>query len=699
MKRTYTYLFILATVLYIVLVCMTNAHLSEFDAEKLVYFSDGWTLEGMDNKIRIDDINTRLFEDNTVLIKQLPDNLTDNDSICFGSRNITVKVYVDDREIYFFEPKDNFTGKGYGNSFHEALLRGSDSGHTIRIEFWGVKGNHGRITGVYIGKAEDYIHMSIIKRALPALVSVIIAFLGLVMIAIYFIIPDKENMPYNILALGAVALLIGIWMLLDTNIMQLLTGYLYIWRGLSRSIVMLAAFPCVVFFNSITRQKRNIFVHLAFWFDIITIIILLITRFVLNVDLMVSFSVTIAILSGGTVILMTAILIDNSAYCKANGLTAGIKDYYPGMIVFVICCITDVVMYLFGIYIGDSYGIFSCFGLVLFIALSLKQFLGWWTKDRADIERDRLINRALQYAVSSESPEKSIALMLDFMGNELKTKRICIFEDQGDGRYRGSYEWFAEGLDTAGIDMIYLPYEGLIDELYKSFKANGGILSVSEPEEYRTVNAQFYNIIVSNNIRNLVAGPLESNGTILGLIAFINAPEDSLEDISKIISLISYFINQQIIRRGEQERLRYFSYNDALSGALNRRAFNEYLLDGLDTTGAFGFYICHINGFDEANRKYGYEKGDKMIKETVACMTEVFGKGRVYRLGAAEFAAFGFETDETFFNSDADRVSRLVGEKDLSLAVGAVYCSFGTMDMDKVIKHANKMMRDNMKIN
>ena len=324
------------------------------------------------------------------------------------------------------------------------------------------------------------------------------------------------------------------------------------------------------------------------------------------------------------------------------------------------------------------------------------QFLSWWTRDRADIERERFINRTLQYAMSSNSTDENIRSMLDYMGKELMARRICVFEEQGNGKYRGTYEWFREGEKPAGIDLIYLPYDGMVDELYKSFKTNDGHLIADSPEAYKTVNPKFYNFCMQYSIKNMVAGPLESSGSLNGFLAFVDSPAEFLEETAHIINIVSYFLNQLIVQREEQERLRYYSYNDAMSGALNRRAFNEYLEDGLDMSQAFGLFICHINGFDETNRKRGYEAGDKLIIDTVHAVTEVFGKENVYRIGGAEFAAFGYETDESFFDSDVERVRSLTDDMGVSLSAGAVYCAYGAMDIKKVIRHANELLRNDM---
>ena len=695
MRKIYSTLFVLALFILVLYIFVESGHIAATNDEKMRPFSDGWSA-GTGEPLKLTQARPGNFGGTYKIEKRLPDDIGDNDCFCFESRNGSIYIYVDNRKVYSYEPVVNFTGIGYGTYFHEVPLEPEDSGHLIKIELKGMYKKYGRVISAYIGPAGDYIHMSIVKRAFSAFVSGLIIFLGFIMMIIYISIPDKENMPFNILAMGAAGMILGTWLLLDTSIMQLMTGKVYLWRGLNRLSILFSAYPCVVFINSLTRLKRPVYIHIGFWYNFAVVAATITGRFALGYDMIKSLAVAAGFEIAGLLILMIVIFWDNAAFCKKQGFDIGIRKYYPGMSAFVVCALLDVVLYGCGIMIGDSYGTFSRLGLAVFIILSMLQFLGWWTRDRADIERERFINRTLQYAMSSDTPQQRIESMLEYMGRTLKAKRICIFEEQGNGKYHGTYEWYGENEVSADTGLIYLPYEGFVDDLYKSFKANGGKFIVDSPEAYKTANPAFYNFGLQYSIKNLVAGPLEKGDSLTGFLAFIDTPDTFLEETSKIISIVSYFINQLITQREEQKRLRYYSYNDAMSGAQNRRAFNEYLKSGFDPASAFGFLICHANGFDEVNRLEGYEAGDKLIIKTFRALSDVFSAENIYRLGGGEFAVFGHESDEILFNSDVDRARSLMEELNISVSIGAVYCAFGTMDIKKVIKHVNKLLRDDM---
>ena len=693
-QKVYSLVFVASAVI-IILYIIISAKVFQLDKEKNIRpFSDGWISEKGESWF-IKDARLNYFGKDIRLEKKLPDDITDEDSFCFELRNIWINIWVGDRQIYALRPVENLTGHGYGSNFCEVPLRASDAGKTIRLQYGALIENHNgaRVLSAYISPATDYIQMCIMKRTIPSLISLLIVFLGAVMSVFYFRIPDKGSLPFDIFALGLMAVFLGIWLLIDTNIMPLLTGQIYIWRGLNRTVILMVLYPCVCFFNSLTELKRPVYNTVSFWLSFIVLGVYLALRFFAGIDMIWSFSWAIAVDMILLLVFMAVIFIDDMLYCRVHTGNRQIKRVYLGMAVLTACIVLDLLSYLLRFMIDRSYGTFTRIGLAFFITVLLLQFLDWWSRERAAGERDRFINRALQYAVASNSSEENIRALLEFMGTQLKTDRVCIFEERENGQFSGTYEWFREDLKSSGTELIYLPYKGYIEELYKIYNLNGRKFIVGDPEEIKNVLPAFYNLLKSNNAGNIVAGPLESNGRILGLLAFSGTPKELLEETSQIIDLLSFFITQLINQREEQKRLRFYSYNDSLSGALNRRAFSEFTENRLDTSAPFGYLVCGINDLEAVNRKGGYEAGDEMVVNTSDCLTAVFGMGRVYRLSGSVFAAFGFEFDETGFDQDVERLKQMAEDKGISISVGSVYCSYGTRNISMVLERANENMR------
>jgi GGDEF domain-containing protein len=287
--------------------------------------------------------------------------------------------------------------------------------------------------------------------------------------------------------------------------------------------------------------------------------------------------------------------------------------------------------------------------------------------------------------------------MLEFMGEELKCKRVIVFEDMHNGRYAGKYAWFDKSLGRRSIDLLYVPEKGFVDEVLDSYSANGNSFSISDIETYRDINQNIYNLLRSFDVESLVLNPLSVDGNVTGLLLLLDLPVDLIDEASPVAALTSYFLSQLILRRDDQKRMRTYTYNDSLSGAQNRRAYEEFVRNGLDLSSPFGYLSCEITDLEEISERDGFEAGDRKVIDIVAILGEIFGRSNVYRMVGSRFAAFGFETDETYFRDDVARFKEKVREAGINTAVGYVYCQNGTMDMKTFIRRAGQMIKEEEK--
>lgn len=695
-KTLYTVLQIAATVLMVFISFWTADELGLFGKNGNVrsFYTDWVNSAG--EMVSLENIRTVNPGETIRLTKKIPGSVTDEDCLCFELKNINIRLYIDEHELYSFQTRDNLSGRGYGCSFHMPGIAKTDGGHMVTMELWGIddKYKSGAVVNMYLAPALDYVRLNVRDRFIPFLLSILIFFFGLALLIMGQRIRDKQALPFDAGALGLTALLVGIWVTLDTNVVQLLFGAVYTTRGLDKTLIFLTGYPLIAFINSYTRLRRMRYQHIAFGISIGSVFLEIILRYAAGIDMAYSFTrIALAVLVM-FVALIIVLFVDNAIYSANNGLALDFKALYLGGIIFLSGCLVDAIFYLLRLNRGDSFGSFTRVGMLLFLLIMLHQLFNWWSGNQKSVERDRFVNNMLQYAVSSELPDSNIKSVIDYMGTELQARRIVIFEERGIGKFRGTYEWHKEGIEAGGVDLMYLPYEGLVDDLLKTFRANDRRLIIDDPEIYRSVNPTLYNLLKSNNVTTLVASPLESNDKLVGLFAITGAPKEKLKDASEILGLTSYFLSQLLVQREEQERLRFYSYNDSLTGALNRRAYKEYIDKGLDKASAFGFLMCDIEGLEDANNTKGYEAGDMMVKDMVGVLSDVFGIKNVYRLGGAEFAAFGFESEEGLFEADVERVKKLAGDKELRVSIGAVYCAFGTMSMTRVINRASELISE-----
>lgn len=684
--------FVIVATLFIAFVVALNARMTHERDHRVRDFSEGWT-DSDGNTFSITDQRVTSTGSSPIMSKRLPYGLSDDDCFCFESTNVNVFLFVDGQEIYAFVSQDNISGLGYGTAFHEVGLSKDMSGRMLTVRFESSNLRHKRLRGhmdnVYLCPTISYMNEIVKQNSLPFVASCLVIFFGIVFIMISFVISSDERLPFDIAALGISSVITGTWFLLVTNTIQLLTGHIYTVRVLNRLLVLLVGFPLICFINSLTKIKRRIYPIIEFCAVVFFEALIIILRYAFDLDMMKTFATIILVYFAQFMILVVIMLMDNRVYCRSRGISTGLRTYAIGIALFLICVFSDYAVYRASAMFGNAYGNLSSIGALILLAVVLMQFIGWWTMDKAVIAKSRFTNRALSYALSSDLPEESIRLMLEYICNELSAERVLVLEDMKNGKYHSTYSWIGGAGGGRSADLIYLPVEGVIDEVLRSYSANENRFVINDVEEYRNVNRSVYTILSNNNVRNAVAAPLEENGNPIGLLILADIPPKMLDEVSNSASLLSYFLSQLILRRDEQKRAKFINYNDPVSGAYNRGAYSEFITSGLDMSAPFGYVLCRIEDLESTNDDEGFESADRLVKTTVRVMGEVFGRENVYRVVGSKFAAFGFEADEAFFRDDVQRFLRQIREKDIRVSVGSAYCANGTKDMRTVYKYTN----------
>ena len=659
-------------------------------------FAEGWS-DPDGNITNIEYVRANDDGFSPAMTKTLPGDISDGDCLCFESYNVNVDVSVDGEPVYAFKSKENLTGLGYGTAYHEVGLSSSMAGKTIQVIISRsnpeVKSKSGHIENVFLSGATAYVYKVMRSNLLTILSSGFILLFGIVFLLISFVISDNDRLPFDVASLGVSSIILGTWLLVLSNVFQLVSGHIYMARNFDRFLILTAGVPFICFFNSLTIKKSRIFPLIEFWLNVLAIVVLLVLRYGAGIDMMKTFQRVLILYFAQIIILTIIMFVRHEMYCKANGLKSGLKFYYIGIAAFFICALTDYGQYYFKKLFGDTYGAITSIGTLVLVPIVLIQFLKWWTKDRQVVERERFTNRALQYALSSDSPDESIHLMLEYMGEELKCKRAVVFEDMHNGRFHGKYAWSDKTVEKRSMDLLYIPYKGIVEELLVAYRENGNRYVMANAESFKDEKQSVYNMLMSYGVVNLVANPLEVDGDVTGLLVLLDMPADILDEAASVANLTSYFLSQLILRRDDQKRRRTYTYNDSLSGAQNRRAYDEFVSRRLDLTSPFGYMVCSIEDLEEISDKGGFEAGDSVVADIVVLMSDVFGSENVYRMAGSRFAAFGFETDETYFNDDVARFEKSAKEKGISVSTGAVYCINGAKELRTVLKSATDKMK------
>lgn len=654
----------LVLVVFFYALFFTDAFGKDF-SENLVHFSSNWH-DSAGNTYDLDTTKIKSITGNVTLTNTLPDDLKDGDCLCFLSKYTNVKVYMNGEVIYTYEPKENLTGFGEGTVYHSVGLCEHDSGKSVILEMYrvSIKSRIGEVYNIYVGPASSYIHMMLSQNAVSLFLTLLIIFFGFIIILIWLGISDKKGIPLDILDLGVGSGLFGLWVLGGMPVIQTLTGINIMWRIFNRLFVMLLPYPFVRFLNSSTRQKRKIYEYVAFFATMVITVSIMGLRFYADADMMNSFIPFEILAVGVTIVLITALLVDDHMYCKRRSIPTKNKIIAFAFFEMAVCSVIELAVYLFGLW-EHHFGFFIRIGMVLFLATVMGQFVNWWMRDQAAVDRDRFINHSLQVAVSTKNPSDSIRMLLEYIAKELGASRAFIYEDKKKGKFKITYEWFKEGLDPMPKESLVLNYENSEEQFVEKISDHKG------NNEYKCIKL---------------------GDTVLGFLGVKDIEMERVKSVDEVMDIMAYFFGQFIGQRKEQERILYYSYHDPVSGAMNRSAMREFAENQMDYSQPFGYVICEVAGLREINDNIRHENTEAILRNTARCLMDAFGDENVYAVSGEEFVCFGFENDEYYFLNDLERAKKYLGEKECRTFIGACYCANGTTDIMNVIRYTRQLL-------
>lgn len=167
-----------------------------------------------------------------------------------------------------------------------------------------------------------------------------------------------------------------------------------------------------------------------------------------------------------------------------------------------------------------------------------------------------------------------------------------------------------------------------------------------------------------------------------------------------IISLIvsTYLMSIKVSRHILEEKNRFLSESDPLTGLMNRNCYEQHIKrlrdnkHGILTIGAFD-----VNGLKLVNDRLGHHAGDELIMGAAQCISAVFKPyGNVYRVGGDEFMVIiegQTPSSDDLWTSLERHTLRWKGThvSSLTLCMGI---AVGQPDesIDEIIKKADKIM-------
>lgn len=153
-------------------------------------------------------------------------------------------------------------------------------------------------------------------------------------------------------------------------------------------------------------------------------------------------------------------------------------------------------------------------------------------------------------------------------------------------------------------------------------------------------------------------------------------------------------------RKQAEERLKYLSLHDPLTGLYNRAYFEQEMRRFAGSRQVTGIIICDVDGLKLINDTLGHKAGDALLKAAAGVLKKSFrSSDMVARIGGDEFAVLLPCSEETAVKNAALRIKESIAKYNsdgpdlpLSISIGFAASSKKRPDLNEVFKEADNMM-------
>ena len=304
-------------------------------------------------------------------------------------------------------------------------------------------------------------------------------------------------------------------------------------------------------------------------------------------------------------------------------------------------------------------------------------------------DMESLVNEGIKLALQAPNPDKTIDVILEYLGKALNGERTYIFEKRENGCDDNTYEWVAHGVTPEKDNLQNVPPEAC-ENWYESFKKQENVI-IGDIEDIKDENFLQYEILKQQNIHSIVVVPLYDTKKVIGFYGVDNPPGGFLNYCSDLLEIMGHFIISSLRRRNLLKQLKDLSYKDQLTKIGNRHAMNEFI-DNLPKNKTLGVVYCDVTGLKKVNDTEGHEAGDRYILKACDSLKNAFGEYNLFRIGGDEFLGLCLGISEDLLAEKTDYLRKNMEENEVVLAIGTVWCEEGNKDIDKLISIAEKLM-------
>lgn len=224
-----------------------------WDTSGLADLNDGWTTaEGTPVTLgRLGEIEG-FAEQGAVIEHPLPDTVDPGTELCLLGSNLTLRVLCEGAELFSFDPGDSEQNVFYAARFYFVPLPSEAAGKTLHIELGSVDADGGAsMTDVFVATSSDYIQRFVRAHGDSLIESLVVVVIGILIIGLHLALRKVDHSDLSLLALGCIAVLLGLWSATVTHVPQLIMGYDAFFRALEYLSLLFVPYPIMRFAASL----------------------------------------------------------------------------------------------------------------------------------------------------------------------------------------------------------------------------------------------------------------------------------------------------------------------------------------------------------------------------------------------------------------------------------------------------------------
>ena len=192
--------------------------------------------------------------------------------------------------------------------------------------------------------------------------------------------------------------------------------------------------------------------------------------------------------------------------------------------------------------------------------------------------------------------------------------------------------------------------------------------------------------------------PLKIEDKVIGamVVQSYTHPDLYSEKDIKLLEFVSSQVATAVERKRTEERIRYLSFHDSLTGLYNRAYFEEEL-KRMNNPRYYPLSIISldVNGLKVINDTFGHDQGDKLLQHLASLLTSISRKGDIIaRLGGDEFAILLPSTSSQATLDFCERIRKVCLKDDIEPANLRVNLALGHVTQEGEYKEINTLLKE-----